>query len=483
MNKNNITRLLLIAISVILFSSCNDFLNEVPKGEKIPTTWTDFNNFLRNEYADFHRSEMGQVYVLLNDVYKSPTQQQTKLTQANYNWDETINRADENTTDYYLYVNNYSGIFYANLLLEMVPEATEATEQQRQMLMAQARVLRAMSYFQAANYHADQYHSSTLDKLSIPLVKSSGVEAASPQVTIKELYDFMEQDLLQSLDNLPKTGETIHHSNLATGYGMLARLYLSMSNYTEALKYAELALNENDALFDWIAYYEDDIDRFAEPSPDYLSKEYNYNCKPMAKTNPENYVFRYGSNLDYNGIAGKGMGISMDRAARFEEGDARLRTHWKRRYYASTDEELYWGIHGERMNVGGISSPEMYYIKAECLARKGGTDNINAAMDVLNTVREKRIFPDKYTPATAATTKEAVEKIISDKANEYIQTMIPFWDLRRLNKDPEYARTLTKQVDGKTVSLKPDSHLWIMPFANTVLGNPGNNELEQNTPK
>ena len=483
MNKNNISRLLLIAISVMLFSSCNDFLNEVPKGEKIPTTWTDFNNFIRNEYADFHRSEMGEVYVLLNDVYRSPIQQQTKLTHANYNWDEAIDRADENTMDYFLYVNNYSGIFYANLLLEMVPETTEATEEQSQMLMAQARVLRAMSYFQVANYHADQYDSSTLDKPSIPLTKSSSVEAPSPQVTIKELYEFMEQDLLLSLDNLPKRGETIHHSNLATGYGMLARLYLSMSNYTEALKYADLALNENDALFDWIAYYEDDVDRFAEPSPDYLSKEYNYNCKPMAKTNPENYVFRYGSNHDYNGIAGKSMGISMDRAARFEEGDARLRTHWKRRYYASTDEELYWGLHGERMNVGGVSSPEMYYIKAECLARKGGTDNINAAMDVMNIVREKRIFPDKYTPATATTTKEAVEKIISEKANEYIQTMIPFWDLRRLNKDPEYARTLTKQVNGTTVSLKPNSHLWIMPFANTVLGNPGNNELEQNTPK
>lgn len=472
-----------ITISTILFSSCNEYLNEIPKGQKIPTTWDDFNNFLRNEYADMYKSEMGQVYVLLNDVYRSPAQQLTKLTQANYNWDESINRIDENTSDYYLYNNNYSGIFYANLLLEMVPDATEGSEQQKKMLMAQARVLRAMCYFHTANYHADQYSSSTLDKPTIPLVTSSSVDAPSPQVSIKELYEFMEEDLLQAIDDLPKVGETIHHATKAAGYGMLARLYLSMSNFPEALKYAEMALGENDSLFDWVQYYENDKARFAEPSPEYAAVEYNTVPKPMAKSNPENYIFRYGSNLDWSGISGKNMGIPMERAARFEEGDARLRTHWKRRYYSATDEELYFGIHGEQMNVGGITSPEMYYIKAECLARKGDATNIAAAMDVLNTVRKKRIFPDQYAPATATTTKEAVQKIISEKANEYIQTMIPFWDLRRLNKDPEYAVTLSKTENGETLTLAPNSHLWIMPFAHTVLNNAGNNELKQNTPK
>ncbi len=61
--------------------------------------------------------------------------------------------------------------------------------------------------------------------------------------------------------------------------------------------------------------------------------------------------------------------------------------------------------------------------------------------------------------------------------------MIPFWDLRRLNKDPEYARTLSKEVGGKTVSLKPDSHLWTMPFASRILLNPGNGTIVQNTPR
>lgn len=31
----------------------------------------------------------------------------------------------------------------------------------------------------------------------------------------------------------------------------------------------------------------------------------------------------------------------------------------------------YAGIYALEMNKGGMRSPEMYYIKAECLARKG----------------------------------------------------------------------------------------------------------------
>ena len=481
--KNRIVKIGQASLLVValLFSSCNDFLNEIPKGQKTPTKWDDYNAFLRNEYI--YNSEMGNAYILMNDVYRTPTQLNTPLIRANYNWDESIDRSAENTTDYYLYNNNYEAIFYCNLIIEQVPDATDCTEQQRQMLIAQARVLRGLCYYHVANYHADQYSDATLNKTAVPLITSSAVSAPSPQVTIKELYDFMVTDVAKALDYLPEKGETMFHATKAAGYGLLARIYLSMSDYTNAQKYAELALQQNGSLFDWIAYYNDDINRFAEPTADYAGTEYNTVCKPMANTNPENYMFRYGNNLDYMGIYGKSMGLSMQRAARFEPGDARLRTHWKRRYYASTDEELYYGIHGEKMNVGGITAPEMYYIKAECLARKGGADNIKAAMDVLNTVRKKRIFPDVYVDATASTTKEAVEKIISDKANEYIQTLVPFCDARRLNKDPEYARTMTKVEGGQTYSLKPDSYLWIMPFASSVLLNPGNGTLQQNTPR
>ena len=119
------TRLIAFSIVVLLFSACTEYLNEIPKGQAIPVKWDDYNNFLKNEYFDGYNSEMGQVYILMNDVYRSPTQLNTRLTKANYNWDESIDRTDENTNDYFLYTNNYSGVFYANLIIEDAHKMTE----------------------------------------------------------------------------------------------------------------------------------------------------------------------------------------------------------------------------------------------------------------------------------------------------------------------------------------------------------------------
>ena len=106
--------------------------------------------------------------------------------------------------------------------------------------------------------------------------------------------------------------------------------------------------------------------------------------------------------------------ISPERAARFEKGDARLLTHWKSRISASGI-HYYAGIYALEMNRGGMRSPEMYYIKAECLARKGGAENIKEAMNLVNKVRKTRILPEYYEDWSASSTKEAVEKIIRDK--------------------------------------------------------------------
>ena len=60
-----------------------------------------------------------------------------------------------------------------------------------------------------------------------------------------------------------------------------------------------------------------------------------------------------------------------------------------------------------------------------------------------------------------------------------MQTQVIFCDYRRLNKEGLYPRTLTKTIDGVTYTLRPNSHLWIMPYPIQVLDNPGNNPIVQ----
>lgn len=70
-------------------------------------------------------------------------------------------------------------------------------------------------------------------------------------------------------------------------------------------------------------------------------------------------------------------------------------------------------------------------------------------------------------------------KIIRDKESEYIQTQVIYCDYRRLNKDPEYARTFPRTIEGKEYILKSDSHLWIMPFPREAVSNPGMERLHR----
>lgn len=215
----------------------------------------------------------------------------------------------------------------------------------------------------------------------------------------------MLDDLNKAVEDLPVHSESILHPNRALGYGMLARVYLSMGDYDNALKNASLALEQNDQLFNWIDLYEADKERYDDP------KNYTSGVAGNPETdNVENYIYCYGSSTSgWTGLNNTSYAISPERAARFEKGDTRLLTHWKSRV-SSSGIPYYAGIYALEMNKGGMRSPEMYYIKAECLARKGGEANIREAMELVNKVRKTRILPEFYQDWTAATTKEAVEK-------------------------------------------------------------------------
>ena len=240
----------------------------------------------------YHFLDPDQLAVLAGDIFKLPSAVTSpSLTRANYYADESVNRIDLMTgNDKNPYFNAYEGLFAWNLIVEDVPDATECTEVQRRQLIAQGLVLRAMHYFYLANFYADQYDEATKDKLSVPLITSASVEAPSPQVTLQTIYEFMLDDLNKAVEDLPVHSESILHPNRALGYGMLARVYLSMGDYDNALKNASLALEQNDQLFNWIDLYEADKERYDDP------KNYTSGVAGNPETdNVENYIYCYGS--------------------------------------------------------------------------------------------------------------------------------------------------------------------------------------------
>ncbi len=384
-------------------------------------------------------------------------------------WDENANRIELKPSDEGTYYGGYQGISTFNLIIENALTATKATEQEQRVVWAQAKLLRAMNYFNLVNFYADTYVASIAStKLSVPLITSANINAPSKQVTIQELYDFILNDIKDALPYLPKVSQTALHPNLGAGYAFNARVNLQMNNYTEALKNADLALAENNKLYDWIGYYN------ANKAVIDVPNSYTTTPSPMGFNYVENYTFRHGSSSNL----GAEFDIPVERAQRFETGDARFISRWKIRTVGA--ETSYRRTLTGAFNFGGITTVEVYLIKAECLARAG---QIADALTVLNTVRKTRILPASYQDISTTDKTTALNAIYRTKNNELIMTLIPYADARRLNAEGVYKVSFTKVVGGKTYTLSSDSHLWTSPFPQGAINNPGNGTITQNVDK
>lgn len=466
--KTKINKLLLGTCLVLLacLCSCDDYLSNVPKGQRIPTTLNDFSVMLADEYTNC-REDVTQALVLLNDRYVSDGYlSYYELWNANYFWNENADRIAMNKSDETTYYNGYAGISTANLIIENAPTATEATDAERGQVIAQAKILRAMKYFTLVNYYAKTYNAATAaTDGGVPLITSAEVGATYTQPSVQEIYDFIVQDISEALPALPERALNVLYADKATAYALAARVYLQMGNYQEALASAGEALKRNDRLFDWVAFYNDNAAVLSVPDV------YQSITSPMGFDYEENYIFCHGN----NSYSGNDLQMREDRGNRFEQGDAHFMSRWKIRTMAGST--YYNPNMGGYFNRGGLTTTEVYLIQAECMARTG---NVAGAMDVLNKVRQKRILPEYYQPLAASSADVAIDMIIKVKGDALVQTIIPFCDARRLNLEPAHARTLTKVENGQQYTLSPSSHMWVMPFPMGAVKNSGNGTVTQN---
>ncbi|HEX8268441.1 MAG TPA: RagB/SusD family nutrient uptake outer membrane protein [Flavobacterium sp.] len=103
----------------------------------------------------------------------------------------------------------YQGIFRANKLLEKIP-AIEMNEATKARFTAETRVLRAYYYFQLVTLYRD------IPLITVPLPASEIYDVT--QAPRAEVYTFIENELAQSLDDLPPT-----ITNMETEAGRLTR--------------------------------------------------------------------------------------------------------------------------------------------------------------------------------------------------------------------------------------------------------------------
>ncbi len=455
---------LLVLIVAVSAFACDDYLDVVPKGKKVPTETGDYQMLLRNTSAMFFAQDIfgyltDESYPMFSSMFVT---EETPILKTHFFADESRERAKYIEEDA-LYNRCYHRIAVYNSVIEGIDDV-EGPAAEKQMLKAQARVLRAYNHFVLVNCYAKHYNPSTAHSDNgIITVTAFDMESVLPQQKVAAVYDLILEDIEAALEHLPGKTITTFDAGQAFGYALLAKVRLFRGEYEAALKAANQSLELNNHIFDLITY----------------SQTQNGHSYEL----PENLLTRFGLN-------DQGLNFSIwspDFIEKFEADengtkvDARYLQGFNEGFPGMTPGVHFFGNFDYKANVTGFKTTEVYLMKAECLARAG---QLEGAMAEVNKVRVKRILPAHYKALTAQTKQEAMRIIMDERLKESFGSFNRFWDIRRLANEPDYAIHVKKTFTDATgvthnIELNPNSHLLILPFSREAVNR--NSSLEQNS--
>ena len=141
---------------------------------------------------------------------------------------------------YIRYVIPYRHIGACNEVIAMYPEDTDKQEQIYQI--AQARAMRAFDYLALAPYFQFNIQQAA-DQPCVPIIRDGVDYGNNPRATVKEVFDFIMEDLNYAVENLKgfqRPNKTQIDQQVA--YGLRARANLIMGNFAEAAADADAAM-------------------------------------------------------------------------------------------------------------------------------------------------------------------------------------------------------------------------------------------------
>ena len=461
----NVTTILAICV-VVMLTGCNDYLDIKPKGEKIPTTVSDYETLLNYESVQ-KVSDTYPAY-LTDDVFLPDVAEGTAT--------PGLNSVDQSIRNLYLFKKevfgdaqddgfwfaSYNRIYYYNTVIDNIMDADGSDEQQKLSIRAEALISRALEYLYLVNGYAKHYDVRTAESdPGVPLILDEDISKKNlVRASVKDVYAQIQSDLQTALPNLPMQAKgNAFRASKAAGYGVLAKMYLYMGNYAEALKAANEVLEINNSLLD--------LKKYAVVKAQSSIGRTNV---PQDIDNPENIYIKFAPYV--YGLSSKVFG-SDELISLFSEDDMRLQVYFTKNFRNIPTDKYVWAPY-LRANLA-VSSPEIYLIAAECEAREG---SIERAIALINKLRDNRI--KNNTDIVATDRNDALQKVLEERRRELAMSgMVRYIDLKRLNKESQFAKTVTHVTGEGTFSLEPNSPLYVLPIPAKVMRF-NKNSMQQN---
>ncbi len=150
--------------------------------------------------------------------------------------------------------DGYELIAAANNVIQNLPDVstedvTGLTEDMKTTFIAEAKFLRALTYFQLVNLFAQPFQFSAGTNLGVPIVTAffEGGDISEFQLersTVNEVHTFIEQDLLDAAAALPEDNGT--RAEAGSARALLARLYLYREQWAQAADLANQVISSGE---------------------------------------------------------------------------------------------------------------------------------------------------------------------------------------------------------------------------------------------
>ena len=406
-----------------------------------------------------------------NDVFSDPTGYWSSET----NWGENaLGRISIGIRTKATWEMFYKAINNANAVIKNVPKIPE-TQAVKDGLIAEAKALRAYSYFWLARIYQFNYAKDPTAK-AVPIYTDpyDGSGEGKARASLKEVYDLILSDLNEAVTVLTATRTAKYRINKNVAQGILAQVYQEMagnvsnSSFWEGARLNAAAARSGFSLMSNATYQAGFNDlangewMWSLPVP--VDQTLSY-YSLYSYIDPDNGYYR---NI-YINDAFVGLFTATDtRKTLFRKVTANAATPWK--LWQTTKYKAKTATSGDILIMRSV---EMVFIEAEALAQQG---KLQEATDLLFSIQGLR-DPVAVKLAAASTKDDIINAILLERRKElFAETGTEFFDLKR------YQRSLQRGGNHwSPLTLPVNDKRWLFQIPQSeVDANPNINESDQN---
>ncbi|WP_113661010.1 RagB/SusD family nutrient uptake outer membrane protein [Pedobacter nanyangensis] len=431
----------LFLLLTVQYACKKSFLEIEPKGKLTAQTANDYNLMLNNSYFDVTGAD-GQIYLGDEITSALPYYQNmaTLKSRRYFEYAATIYEPDEDGSEFSTLTQH---LYTYNIIINGVMDAQGGTDALKASYQAEALTNRAWIYLMLINYYGKPYLAQTAaTDPGVPIITQADVtQGQFKRASVKEVYDFIINDLQKAIPALPISAGNRTRVSKAAAEALLARAYLYMGRYSEALTQLKSAFANLPTAFPVSLY---DYKTVLAPNGSWgysvgspatyvigvLTTPNNQEVL-MTKFIPNIYTFLLNDLL-----------ITPSTYKLFTPTDQRLKLYTKL-YFPGLpiNAPNVYRRNGPYTTNIGVTLPDMYLMLAELKARTG---DVGGARADLETFRSKRMLTATDAAVNITDPTAMIKFIMEERIREFAVQGYRWFDMRRLSVDPLFAGTSYK---------------------------------------